>query len=341
MDVKISVIVPVYNVEKTLSRCIDSILNQTFKDMEIILVDDGSTDKSGFICDEYAEQYDFISVIHKENEGLGPTRNIGVFKAKGLYIYHCDSDDWIEPTLLEDSYNNAIANNSDMVIFGYRMFTERKGKLYEYGIVSSQSIFISGEDEIRQYYIDNLNNYFFTQSACNRLVKKEFLTKNNLFFKPYRRGQDVIFSIDLFDKLKRLSILQNHYYNYIIEPGKFKGRSFDETINIYLDIFEGLKNGFIGWNKFTNKVEKMLVRLYFGQIMNFASYYIIEKSDKKIMLLIKNLMNNQRIENLLNSISYENLNSRYLRMCYRAMKKKKRLILLIIFKLHQAKQRVL
>ena len=92
----ISVLVPVYNVENTLDRCLQSILKQTFQNFEILLIDDGSTDGSGALCDKYAEKYSNIRVIHKDNEGLGPTRNRGIKEARGEFIYHCDSDDWIK-----------------------------------------------------------------------------------------------------------------------------------------------------------------------------------------------------------------------------------------------------
>jgi glycosyltransferase involved in cell wall biosynthesis len=116
MSVEVSVIIPVYNVEKTLRRCVESILTQTMQDFEIVLVNDGSEDGSGKICDEYKERDNRIKVIHKYNEGLGPTRNAGFALAQGKYIYHCDSDDWIEKNMLEEMVKVAEENNVDMVI---------------------------------------------------------------------------------------------------------------------------------------------------------------------------------------------------------------------------------
>lgn len=103
MSPEITVVVPVYNVEKTLDRCIKSILNQSFTDYEVVLVDDGSTDSSGTICDRYVESHSNFRVIHKKNEGLGPTRNAGMKAANGKFIYHCDSDDWLEKDLLKNA----------------------------------------------------------------------------------------------------------------------------------------------------------------------------------------------------------------------------------------------
>ena len=114
---KISIIVPVYNAEKYLHRCIDSILNQTFIDFEVLLINDGSTDSSGVICDEYAKKDSRIKVFHKRNGGVSSARNIGVVNMTGEYCIHCDSDDYMEYNLLEEVYSCARRHSADMVIF--------------------------------------------------------------------------------------------------------------------------------------------------------------------------------------------------------------------------------
>ena len=112
----VSIIVPVYNVEKYLERCLDSLINQTLKDIEIILVDDGSTDDSGNICDKYAKKDKRIKVIHKENGGLSDARNIGLSIANGRYLQFVDSDDFIHKQMIEILYNTIINNNADISI---------------------------------------------------------------------------------------------------------------------------------------------------------------------------------------------------------------------------------
>ena len=113
---KISVIVPVYKAEKYLHRCVDSIIAQTFTDWELLLVDDGSPDKSGEICDGYSRHDGRIMVYHKNNGGVSTARQTGIDKAIGDYTIHVDPDDWIEPTMLEELYHKATDNNADMVI---------------------------------------------------------------------------------------------------------------------------------------------------------------------------------------------------------------------------------
>ena len=116
MDCKISIIVPVYKVERYLENCIESIINQTFKDFELILVDDGSPDRCGLICDNYAKKDERIKVIHKKNEGLSAARNSGIQIAKGEYIAFVDSDDCINKNMYETLYDTAIENKSDIVV---------------------------------------------------------------------------------------------------------------------------------------------------------------------------------------------------------------------------------
>ena len=125
---KISVIIPVYNVEKYLSKCIESVLEQDFSDYEIILIDDGSTDTSGKLCDEYAENYSAIKVIHQQNKGLGGARNTGIEAAEGQYLLFVDSDDYIRDNIMTFLYDTAVCNDSDIVAFGMDYVYESGGK---------------------------------------------------------------------------------------------------------------------------------------------------------------------------------------------------------------------
>ena len=117
---KISIIVPIYKIERYLRQCIDSILAQTFTDFELLLIDDGSPDECPAICDEYAKKDARIRVFHKPNGGLTSARNYGLYNAKGEWVIHIDGDDWIEPTYVEELYNAVIKNNADIAICGLR-----------------------------------------------------------------------------------------------------------------------------------------------------------------------------------------------------------------------------
>lgn len=128
MSPKISIIIPIYNIERYLRQCIDSILAQTFTDYELLLIDDGSTDGCPTICDEYTEKDNRIRVFHKKNGGITSARNCGVDNANGEWIMHIDSDDWVEPTYVEELYNAAINNKADIAICGF-YFAYEDGRL--------------------------------------------------------------------------------------------------------------------------------------------------------------------------------------------------------------------
>lgn len=125
---QISIIIPIYNVERYLHQCIDSILAQTFTDYELLLIDDGSTDGCPAICDEYTEKDNRIRVFHKKNNGITSARNCGIDNANGEWIMHIDSDDWVEPTYVEELYNAAINNKADIAICGF-YFAYEDGRL--------------------------------------------------------------------------------------------------------------------------------------------------------------------------------------------------------------------
>lgn len=124
----ISVIVPVYNVERYLRRCVDSILHQTYQDLEILLVDDGSTDASGAICDEYAAQEERVTAVHQKNGGLSAARNTGLERAQGTYLCFVDSDDFLDSRMLETLCRDLQEQNADVAVVGFRMF-EREEEL--------------------------------------------------------------------------------------------------------------------------------------------------------------------------------------------------------------------
>ncbi len=175
MNEIISIIVPVYNVEKYLDRCIQSILNQTYPYFELILVDDGSSDNSGKMCDEYAKKDDRIIVIHQENNGLSSARNKGIENSKGEFLSFVDSDDWISKDYLKEMYNEQKKTKADLVICNIDCITLHDNKYnslnYESPIVDE----IFDSKTMLQKLMENNNWYYVV--ACNKLYKKS-LFKN-------------------------------------------------------------------------------------------------------------------------------------------------------------------
>lgn len=223
-----SVILPVYNVEHYLDRCIESILKQEFNDYEILLIDDGSKDNSPQMCDEWSKKDDRIRVVHKKNEGLGMARNTGVDNAQGSYLIFIDSDDYILPELFSDVYKAIVSKDVQVVFYGMKRVTG-EGKVLMDLIPSPDKMFYDNKEEImnklmpdfiaRDPYVGRATNLRI--SVCTSCIKKDILTQNNLKFVSERNyiSEDLYFYIQLFSYLERVSFLQKSYYCYLQNMG--------------------------------------------------------------------------------------------------------------------------
>lgn len=206
-----SLIIPVYNVEKYLHQCIDSVINQNIGNLEIILVDDGSTDESKFICDQYAANYEFIKVIHKENGGLSSARNAGINAATGEYLIFMDSDDWWNENIdVGDALSTVYENNHiDMFLFTSLDYFESNGlyKRKEHNNLS-QLDFSSNKN----YYKSLIENGNYEVSACTKVLNKKFIKENNLYFKERIKGEDNEWTIRLLRKLNSVKLINSPIY---------------------------------------------------------------------------------------------------------------------------------
>lgn len=214
----ISVVVPCYNVEKYLEKCVDSIINQTYQNLEIILVDDGATDSTPELCDKLALTDSRIKVIHKQNGGLSDARNAGLTIANGKYITFFDSDDWIEPETLKVAIEEMMNNNLDLVVWGYTAdFVDSDEKL-----ISNRNCAVNGICEL------GANNTVLTQKntlgisgyAWNKLYKTEIIKNNNLLFeKGISLVEDILFNSAYFCKCNKIEFI-NYIGNHYIQRGR-------------------------------------------------------------------------------------------------------------------------
>lgn len=201
----ISIIVPVYNAESYIRRCMDSLLGQTYGDFEIILVDDGSPDSSGDICDEYARKDCRVKVFHKENGGVASARQYGVERACGEYTIHADPDDWVEPRMLEELYNKAKATDADMVICDF-MVDENGKSIYR----KQQPTGNSNED-----VLDDLLFHRLHGSLWNKLIRKTCYTRSNILFIPgLNYCEDYLVCIKMLQNNISVTYLNNAFYHY-------------------------------------------------------------------------------------------------------------------------------
>ena len=218
---RFSIILPIYNVEKYLKECVDSILKQTFRDYEIILVDDGSTDGSPELCDKLAETYDFIRVIHKANGGAADSRNVGLKSAIGDYIIFIDSDDFILSEHFLEDVNNSFSENVDMVLYKYSKFFDESAKLKE-----------NYADKI--YELVKADAFF--GMAWIRAIRKDILLDNQILFETGLTGEDMDWNYELMLNVSNIELLDNIYIAYRQRSGSvtasYKIKNLEDFIHI-------------------------------------------------------------------------------------------------------------
>ena len=243
MEELISIIVPVYNVESYLHRCVKSIQNQSYKNLEIILVDDGSPDRCPQMCDEIQAKDVRVKVIHKVNGGLGMARNSGLEQTTGNYVTFIDSDDWISPDHIENLYRSAKDNEADVVIGAHTTVSERgreqhhhklKNKVYEgNAIVTEVLLPLIGGD------ISDVNDVGLNSSSCMNLYKVDLITKNALRFRSERLAvaEDLFFNVDYFSHARRIVAIDEYGYFYFENTEsisrKYDPMRFERTVNFY------------------------------------------------------------------------------------------------------------
>ena len=228
-------VVPVYNVEKYLSQCLDSLVNQTYKNIEIICVNDGSTDKSGDILEEYQKKDSRIKVVSQPNGGLSKARNTGMMNAQGEYIGFVDSDDWCNPEMYGKLYDLTIGAQVDFVMCGMTLYDMKKDA-YE----SENQYFSLGmlEDEWEGKICED--EYFkekalkFNVTACNKLFRRDFLVSNQLAFREKLFHEDEFFFLDIYPFVKKFAFTKKQFYIYRVNSGNTIMSNYDNRRNDFL-----------------------------------------------------------------------------------------------------------
>ncbi len=246
---KISVIIPVYNVEQYINKCIKSILDQTFSDFEILLIDDGSDDLSGKICDEYILVDKRIKTFHKKNEGVSSARNLGLKNAIGEWITFIDPDDWIEKDCFKTILAQAEKKDLDCIQFSYKRI-DSKGTVFE--------------TNTNQTAVSNLDEYIktnaFTICAWGSLFKKKIAIENNIqFIKGLKLAEDQIFMLTIIASCKRLQRIPDMFYCYYLNENSATQKSQ------FVDICESITalDTFSYREKFQSYIDTMILKLVF------------------------------------------------------------------------------
>lgn len=239
-----SIIIPIYNCGKYIKRCIDSILKQNGLNFEIILINDGSSDNSGKICDGYSEKYNFIEVIHKKNEGVSSARNEGLKKAKGKYIYFCDCDDYLENGMFDKIKQILNDREVDLINFGFYSIVENSNlQKLSIDIINYEEIFYKNRNEIKKNLVSLWDNTML-YNIWNKVYKKDIILENNIKFPNYDWGEDVEFNRLYLDKINNFYNSKECFYNYVRE------RDGSATKQYKHNIFEIRKKEFYEFNNY-------------------------------------------------------------------------------------------
>lgn len=280
MAIKVSVIVPVYNVERYIRRCIDSLLAQTLKEIEIILVDDESPDGCPEICDEYAKKDQRVKVVHKKNEGLGYARNTGLELASGEYVTFCDSDDWLESEAYEYTYRKIKEKNLDICWFQPRRVSIDGRVKLEARV--NEEYFVGSEDmawfrkEIIGKNPEDSNSKERGFSSCMALFRRSIYMVSGVRYPSERdvASEDFVFLLYFMKYVESVGILPNVFYNYLINPcsisTNYSEAKHDRLIKMLHRLTEFCQDNY-NWKDIKNNYYSQVLRI-FKVILKYTAY---------------------------------------------------------------------
>lgn len=316
IDDLISVIIPVYNVEKYLKECLDSVINQTHKNIEIILIDDGSTDNSGKICDEYRKKDDRIIVIHKSNEGLSSARNDGLIHAKGKYIQFIDSDDYVNRDMLEITYSIIKKYNADVVTFSHYILNDGKAICD----CSKEEKVLNKMEAMKELLLDNkIRNY-----SWEKLWKKELF--QDIKFPEGKKFEDIATTPFLFEKANKIILYDYPQYYYRQRQGSILHIPSEELSISYIDttiMINEYMQKYTQLEQYCNySIVAATIRVYNDiALYNLESLYNNNKTEQ-LYNILKNIMKDKYNEKMI----VENMNTTFKMHLYYLLKDKEKYI---------------
>ena len=285
---KISVVIPAYNAENTIEKCINSVLNQTFKDFEIVVVNDGSEDSTGKILNNYI-CFSNIKVVNQDNGGVSKARNIGINCSDGEYLFFLDSDDWIDDKLLETAYNFGVNNDIDIIACNHR---EINSTQFSGNTNNCKSFVAKGKREIGELFFD-----IYPQSACAKLFRYDMIKKNNIIFPiGMSHGEDMYFTYSALMESEKIGLVEGVYYN-------IQNVNFDSLSKRYIEFFEEdlvkqyellcktfsvFRQVLVDYNKKKMYLPYMLVSSYVDNLYKNGSPYNFAEKIRLVKKFMKN-----------------------------------------------------
>lgn len=275
--IKVSVIIPVYNSEKYIKDCLNSVLYQTLDGIEVILVNDGSKDDSQKIIDEYILKNENIKCLVQENSGQAVARNNGIKMAEGEYIEFLDSDDYLESTSLEKAYNYAKCNSLDIVCFNFYEVNESDKNIK----IKSKYYKVQNSDNVKKYILNET-------SPCNKLIKTELLKNSNLKFLENHIYEDLAFIPTLALETNKIGFIDEYLHNYLIrENSTMRKPQFEQKLKDIYGVMDALYGRFLN-TKYKSELEYLYIEhLLHGASLRFFNYREGIGEVDKIVQIIK------------------------------------------------------
>ena len=284
---KVSIIIPIYNVEKYLDKCVQSARNQTLQDIEIILVDDESPDACPQMCDEYAKIDSRIKVIHKKNGGLGFARNSGLEVATGEYVTFLDSDDFVDLHTYEHLYNIAKAENLDALYYKFERFVD-EDKVKEAEICNKITKYEN--ENIKELMLDIIASepsakvdHKVQCSSCTAMYRMDIIKQNNVRFHSEREliSEDLIFNLDYLKYANKVAFNNGTHYHYRVNPTSLTSTIRTDRIEKNYKLHEYIKDNIEFWDLNLKKANERNDRLFIGNSRSSLIHYLQSSANRK------------------------------------------------------------
>ena len=329
MNPKISIIVPVYNVDRYLENCINSIINQSFYNFELILIDDGSEDDSGKICDNYAKKDKRIKVIHKKNEGVSRARNIGIDLSKGKYIMFCDSDDFVKRDWCKGLYDLQKNNLNSICLCGFTTINFRGNKCEYIDKVLDKNKKIN-HINIKDFFL--LYEKHLVNSPCNKIYESQIIKKNNIKFNEnITLGEDLLFNLKYFEFVKGdIVVLNECKYNYILRDNEsLDNKYYKDLFGIYTMLYKSIYDHMIIFKSDISIYIEKFYNSYFYMLNRVLKNTFHSKSNMNFIQKIKYNSEVMKSEEFKKCLRYSNLDK--MSLVYRKLYLRGNYILIYIY----------
>lgn len=319
-QLKVSIVVPVYNMEKTIADTIENLRKQTYQNIEIIIVNDGSTDNTYNILEKYSNINSEVNIFHTKNYGSGPARNYGIKKASGKYIYFPDADDNLDRNAIEVLVNIAENEQSDLIVFGYK-YIDQNGKIlvnknYKKLVCSGKNVRLN-----YQQYLDYLSDYCIQGAPWNKFFNLDIIKANNVVYPDLRRHQDEVFIARYIDKLERVTFIEENFYTYVVND---LSKEWDKYPLNYIEIIARLHQYrldiIVKWNPLNTRVIQIIQEEYVREFikaleLSFSKKMQFNKKERKRWII--NQIEKYSIEKI---CDLENIRQKYQNKVYGLIK---------------------